>query len=315
MAFTSSTVVSLFTSNTQSVRDPFSSGTRTASPFSLPFRSGKMSATAVADPVEVGARLIRPARARRRSDFLLLQASTNVWVLVTLCTVVMQPCLIPRFSLMTLTTGARQFVVQEAAVTMWFLAGSYSLSLHPTTMFRMPSDLTGAETRIFFTPWLNWGEIFSVVRNSPVHSSTSSTPYFSQGMSPHSLCMEYVTFLPSITMASAVVSILCGQRPCTLSNSSRYAEDSKAPGVSLMCTSSISGHVSHAIRNESLPILPNPLTPTLIGAIFFGDTAVLAELETTGLDGLADGTLTGLPGLLFLFPIKFNETTLGARRQ
>ena len=38
-------------------------------PLSLPFSSGKMSAMAVADPVEVGARFVRPDLARRRSDF------------------------------------------------------------------------------------------------------------------------------------------------------------------------------------------------------------------------------------------------------
>ena len=38
-AFTSSTEVPRFTSNTQSVIEPFSSGTRMARPFSLPFSS------------------------------------------------------------------------------------------------------------------------------------------------------------------------------------------------------------------------------------------------------------------------------------
>ena len=108
-------------------------GTRTARPFNLPLRSvhtsredemkkkvrkyvstvlkqtkiyqshdmnlpGKMSAMAVAEPVDVGAKLTRAERARRRSDFFVLGASTTVCVLVTLCTVVMHPCLIPNFS-------------------------------------------------------------------------------------------------------------------------------------------------------------------------------------------------------------------------
>lgn len=78
-----------------------------------------MSAMAVALPVEVGARLQRAERARRRSVFLVLGASTMVCVLVTLWMVVMQPCTMPSCSWMTLTTGARQLVVHEAAVTMW----------------------------------------------------------------------------------------------------------------------------------------------------------------------------------------------------
>ena len=53
-------------------------------PLSLPFSSGKMSAMAVADPVEVGARFVSPERARRRSDFFAFGASTMVCVLVTL---------------------------------------------------------------------------------------------------------------------------------------------------------------------------------------------------------------------------------------
>jgi len=54
-------------------------------------------------------------------------------------------------SCMTLTIGARQLVVQEAAVTMWCLSGWYQWSLQPTTMFSAPS--TGAATTTFFTPW------------------------------------------------------------------------------------------------------------------------------------------------------------------
>ena len=42
-----------------------------------------MSAMAVAEPVDVGARFMSPARALRRSDFFVLGASTSVWVFVT----------------------------------------------------------------------------------------------------------------------------------------------------------------------------------------------------------------------------------------
>ncbi len=40
-----------------------------------------------------------------------------VWVLVTSWIVVIDPCRMPSESWITLTTGARQLVVQEAAVT------------------------------------------------------------------------------------------------------------------------------------------------------------------------------------------------------
>ena len=68
---------------------------------------------AFADPVVVGIRLWLQERARRRS---LLKASTTTWVLVTLWRVVIEPCSMPKLSCTTFTTGARQFVVQEAAV-------------------------------------------------------------------------------------------------------------------------------------------------------------------------------------------------------
>jgi hypothetical protein len=61
------------------------------------------------------------ARARRRS---LCGASTITCVFVRSCSVVIEPWLIPIPSWMTLTTGARQFVVHEAAVTIACEPGS-----------------------------------------------------------------------------------------------------------------------------------------------------------------------------------------------
>ena len=123
---------------------------------SLPFNSGYISAMALADPVDVGARLTSPDlrthgrsgvnnfqrkqapqvlvdisasagayRARRKSLFLEFGASTIVCVLVTLWIVVMQPCTMPSLRWTTSTTGARQLVVHEAAVTILSAAGSY----------------------------------------------------------------------------------------------------------------------------------------------------------------------------------------------
>merc|ERR1712038_798877 len=77
-ALTSSTVVGVSTSKTQSVRDALSSGTRTARPLSLPLSSGYISTMAVADPVDVGQRLSIPDRALRRSLFLVLGISIIV---------------------------------------------------------------------------------------------------------------------------------------------------------------------------------------------------------------------------------------------
>ena len=109
------------TSKTQSVSDAFSIGTRTATPLSFPSSSGKISPIAVADPVVVGISERLAARARRRS---LCGASTTVWVLVMSCRVVIAPWRMPIPSWITLTTGARQLVVQEAAVSRSWTSGS-----------------------------------------------------------------------------------------------------------------------------------------------------------------------------------------------
>ena len=60
---TSSAVVAFETWNTASVIDALSSGTRIASPLSLPCNWGKTSAIALAEPVEVG-RQVAEARPR-----------------------------------------------------------------------------------------------------------------------------------------------------------------------------------------------------------------------------------------------------------
>ena len=120
-ALTSAIVVGRATSKTASVSDALSSGTRTASPSSLPSSSGTISPIAVAEPVVVGISDSDAARARRRS---LCGASTSVWVFVMSCSVVTEPRSMPIPSCRTFTSGARQFVVHEAAVMMSCTAAS-----------------------------------------------------------------------------------------------------------------------------------------------------------------------------------------------
>ena len=76
---------------------------------------------AVALPVVVGISDIPAARARRKSE---CGASTSVCVFVTSCSVVIAPCSMPIPSCITLTTGARQFVVHDALVSNRCFAGS-----------------------------------------------------------------------------------------------------------------------------------------------------------------------------------------------
>mmetsp|Transcript_58930 Transcript_58930/g.120636 ORF Transcript_58930/g.120636 Transcript_58930/m.120636 type:complete len:263 (-) Transcript_58930:170-958(-) len=194
---TSSAVVVLPTLNTQSVMDPLHNGTRTARPLSFPLSSGNTSAIAVALPVEVGERFVMPDRPRRKSCFFPVSViSTRVWVAVTLWIVVIMPLSITRFSWITLTTGARQLVVQEAAVQMTCSAVSLS-SFTPITTFSTVGSFTGALTTTRLTPPSRYGWSTLLERKSPVHSSTISQPNSFQGTPSMVGESENVTVFPS----------------------------------------------------------------------------------------------------------------------
>merc|ERR1740127_333242 len=78
--------------------------------------TGYAFATALAAPVEEGMMLAEAARPARQSAPFMLP-STESCEAVVACTVVMRPCLMPNFSLITLTNGARPLVVHEAQET------------------------------------------------------------------------------------------------------------------------------------------------------------------------------------------------------
>ena len=65
--------------------EPFSTGTRSATPSSRPATCGRTSPIALAAPVLVGMMFTAPDRARRRS---LCGVSSSTWSLVYACTVV-----------------------------------------------------------------------------------------------------------------------------------------------------------------------------------------------------------------------------------
>merc|ERR1719311_648711 len=87
--------------------------------------TGYALATALAAPVEDGMMLAEAARPARQSA-PFIELSTTAWEAVAAWTVVMRPCLMPNFSLITLTIGARPLVVHEAHETTAIDAGSYS---------------------------------------------------------------------------------------------------------------------------------------------------------------------------------------------
>merc|ERR1712078_95670 len=78
--------------------------------------TGYAFATALAAPVEDGMMLAEAARPARQSA-PFIDPSTVSCEAVAAWTVVMRPCLMPNFSLMTLTSGARPFVVHDAQET------------------------------------------------------------------------------------------------------------------------------------------------------------------------------------------------------
>merc|ERR1719159_1097072 len=94
--------------------------------------TGYAFATALAAPVEDGIMLVEAARPARQS-LPFTELSTTYCEAVAACTVVMRPCLMPNFSWMTLTRGARPLVVHDAHETTC-IEVSYSSTLTPTTM-------------------------------------------------------------------------------------------------------------------------------------------------------------------------------------
>merc|ERR1719298_197782 len=130
---------------------------------------GYALATALAAPVEDGMMLAEAARPARQSPFML--PSTVSCEAVAAWTVVIRPCLMPNFSLMTFTSGARPLVVHEAQETT-FISVLYSSVLTPTTMVGVSASLAGAEMITFFAPPSTCFMQPSVVVKAPVDSQT-----------------------------------------------------------------------------------------------------------------------------------------------
>merc|ERR1711959_832705 len=78
--------------------------------------TGYAFATALAAPVDDGMMLAEAARPARQS-LPFIEPSTVSCEAVAACTVVIKHFLMPNFSLITLTMGARPFVVHEAHET------------------------------------------------------------------------------------------------------------------------------------------------------------------------------------------------------
>merc|ERR1719183_3224235 len=223
--------------------------------------TGYALATALAAPVEEGMMLADAARPARQSPFI--EPSTVSCDAVAACTVVIRPCLMPNFSLMTFTIGARPLVVHEAHDTT-AIDDSYSSSLTPTTSVGVSASLAGAEMMTCLAPPSMCFMQPSVVVKAPVDSHTYSTPVVDHGISVGSRVAESETGRPLTLRPVSDSSQVPLKRPCTVSCSRRYFMYSGDIGE-LMCLSTKESR-SMAMRTTWRPMRPKPLAPSLIGA-------------------------------------------------
>src|SRR5258706_12570967 len=162
----SSSDVSLVVLDVRSTTETVGVGTRHAMAVSLPLISGMTRATAFAAPVVDGMMFSAALRPPFQSFFE--GPSTVFCVAVYECTVVMRPSATPKPSFrITGTTGARQFVVQDAFDTMWCLLASYLRSLKSITTV-MSSPFAGAEMMTFLAPAVGGPFAFSPSLKRPV---------------------------------------------------------------------------------------------------------------------------------------------------
>merc|ERR1719230_1393269 len=237
--------------------------------------TGYALATALAAPVDDGMMLAAAARPARQSA-PFMEPSTVSCDAVAACTVVMRPCLMPNFSLMVLTSGARPLVVHDAHDTT-AMSVVYSSSLTPTTRVGVSASLAGAEMMTFLAPPSTCFMQPSVVVKAPVDSHTYSTPVSFHGISVGSRVADRVTLRPLISRPPSTISQVPGKRPCTVSCSRRYFMYSGDMGE-LMCLSTNASR-SMAMRTTWRPMRPKPLTPSLIGASGFVDILTPACLS------------------------------------
>merc|ERR1719487_238124 len=229
--------------------------------------TGYALATALAAPVDEGMMLAEAARPARQSA-PFMEPSTVSCEAVAACTVVMRPCLMPNFSLMTLTIRARPLVVHDAHETT-AMSLVYSSSLTPTTSVGVSASLAGAEMMTFLAPPSMCFMQPSVVVNAPVDSQTYSTPVSFHGISVGSRVADSETGRPLIVKPESVISQVPLKRPWTVSCSRRYFMYSGDMGE-LMCLSTKESR-SMAMRTTWRPMRPKPFTPSLMGASGFVD--------------------------------------------
>ena len=129
--------------------------------------------------------------------------STVFCVAVVAWTVVMRPSSIPKLSLTTLASGARQLVVHEAFDTT-AMSPRRPAQLTPTT--NMGASADGAEITTRFAPPCRCLDAPSTEVKTPVDSTTSSAPRSPHGIAAGSRSAVTGILVPSTTRQEAAAS-------------------------------------------------------------------------------------------------------------
>src|SRR5581483_2852259 len=123
----------------------------------------------------------------------------------------------------------------------------------------------------------------AVSRKMPVDSTTTSTPSSFHGSEAGSLIAHTRISRPLTKMASPLDVTSAFRLPCTESCLSRWARV-LASARSLTPTTSMSPLASSAVRKNTRPMRPNPLTPTRIlmeGSFGWDQTKLYGHLQDT----------------------------------
>src|SRR5579864_4891556 len=175
--------------------------------------------------------------------------------------VVIEPFTTPNLSCSTFTTGPKQLVVQLAFEMTLCLAGSYILSLTPSTRVTS-SFLAGAEMITFFTgPRRCFSASFLSV-NIPVDSTTIWAPTEAQSSAAGSLVAKILMRFPQTTIESPSTFTSWCKVPRIESYFNKCA--SVFVSVRSLAATNSMFERSRPARTTLRPMRPKPLMPTLM---------------------------------------------------
>ena len=153
--------------------------------------------------------------------------------------------------------GVTQFVVQDAHDTTLCFFGSYLFRFTPGTM-AISGFVAGAEISTFLAPPLKCKAATSRLVNSPVDSTTMSTPNSCQGISPGSRIDSTLTDLPSTKNPCFSA---CNEPWNLLKTVSYFNKCIRVLASVTSFTATTSRPACLAALKKHRPILPKPFIP------------------------------------------------------